>query len=131
MKKTINLIAIIALIALIAIATTSCADTSGTSTPDEGQLPARFVVLEDEDLGEYQSSIQVHNDSTSEFDRNNYTPVRHDSHMKYVVDRETRVVYIFMDKTGTRYSGMAMFPLYNADGTVMTYQGELPEVLYN
>lgn len=127
MKRTIAL----TLIVLVALAATGCSNLSATTTtPEENQLPARFVVLDDEALGDYQSAIQVHNDNTSERNKDVTTPVRYDD-MKYVVDRVTRVVYIFLDDTYTRYSGMIMTPLYNADGTVMTYEGELPQVLYN
>lgn len=127
MKKNLVLIILV----MIALAATSCSSVSSTSTtPAEGQLPARFVVIEDQALGNYQSAIQVHNDNTSQATKDLIVPVRHDE-MRFVVDRVTRVVYVFIDDTGSRYSGMTMTPLYNADGTVVIYDGELPEIFYN
>jgi hypothetical protein len=126
-----RIIIALTLLVLVALAATSCSALSATSTtPDEGQLPARFVVLDDKDLGDYQSAIQVHNDNTSQAEKDNTTAVRFDD-MQFVVDRVTRVVYIFLDDTDSRYSGMVMTPLYNTDGTVVIYEGELPQVLYN
>lgn len=121
MKKSI-IIAILFVLTLTLF--TGCSETDAT-VPTENQLPARFVVVSDESFG-YASSIQRENGGDA-FTNNN-TMVRP---MKYVVDRETLVVYIYINDTGSRYSGISLTPLYKADGSLTIYTGELPEPLYD
>lgn len=110
MKKTIAFI-----IAILACCALFCGCTSDQPQQEEVKLPSRFVVISDDEMG-YASSVQK-NPSGSVLEPATYGELT----IHYVVDRETRVVYMFYhDK------GMFLSPLFNADGTPVIYEGELP-----
>ena len=113
MKKTTFTICAILICALL-----FCGGCSEQTQPEKEtvSLPSRFVVVPDNEFG-YGSSVQ-RKPAGSEL-----SPATDgDKTMHYVVDRETRVVYMYY--SGDR--GKFMVVLMNADGTPMIYDGELP-----
>lgn len=122
MKKFIS---IAILFVLILTLFCGCSDTADDTIPAENQLPSRFVVVADKSFG-YASAVQRENGGDA-FTTNNEL----DRVMRYAVDRETRVVYIYINNTCSRYSGISLVPLYQADGSLTIYTGELPQPLYD
>lgn len=108
MKK----LACIFLIVIVTITCCSCgiADTEAEPT---AKLSERFVVIDD--------------------DLNNYAPdftgdafyVRKTNSF-YVVDRYSLAVYLYVYDGGSS-SGADFIPLFDKDGTILTYDGTLPE----
>lgn len=115
MKKFIS---IAILFVLILTLFCGCSDTADDTIPAENQLPSRFVVVADKSFG-YASAVQRENGGDA-FTTNNEL----DRAMRYAVDRETRVVYIYINNT-------CLVPLYQADGSLTIYTGELPQPLYD
>jgi hypothetical protein len=113
MKKIIAL----TLLMLVALAATSCFNSATTTTEEkpDAKLPQRFVVIDD-DLNNY----------TPDFDdgaSHNYVRT---SKSFYVVDRYSLAVYLYVYDGGNA-SGVDFIPLFNKDGTILTYDGTLPE----
>lgn len=113
MKKIIAL----TLLMLVALAATSCFNSATTTTEEkpDAKLPQRFVVIDD-DLNNY----------TPDFDDDaSHNDVRK-SVSFYVVDRYSLAVYLYMYDGGNA-SGVDFIPLFDKDGTILTYDGTLPE----
>lgn len=114
MKKLIALIILL----LVAFAATSCCNSATTTTPEEkstAKLSNRFVVIDD-DLNNYAPNFE---DGASP----NYVRT---SKSFYVVDRYSLAVYLYMYDGGNA-SGVDFIPLFDKDGTILTYDGTLPE----
>ncbi len=109
MKK----LACIFLIVIMTILCCSCAETTNSNSSTRPQLSERFVVIDDalnDYLPEFQhSSTHVHKTTTC-----------------YVVDRYSRAVYVYVYDNGNS-SGADFIPLFDKDGTILTYDGTLPE----
>lgn len=108
MFNKISAILVIALvISILAMLFTGC---TAESDPNAVTIPNRFVEI-DVNLNGY----------APDFDSSKiYT-----THSAYVVDRYSKVVYLYYYDGGDN-SGADFIPLYNPDGTIMIYDGQLP-----
>lgn len=111
MKK---LIALALTLIVVAAMFCSCGAADTEESPATPNLPSRFVIL-DEDLNDYTPGF----DTVSPH-------VINVTYCYYVVDRYSRAVYMYMYDWGDS-SGLDFIPLYTPEGTVLIYEGELPE----
>ncbi|MBQ8806050.1 MAG: hypothetical protein IJZ68_06155 [Bacteroidaceae bacterium] len=107
----ISAILVIALvISLVGMLFTGCSTEANPN--DTASIPNRFVEIGD-----------TLNGYAADFDTNN--TVINVSRTTYVVDRYSKVVYMYYYDGGDN-SGADFIPLYNPDGTIMIYDGKLP-----
>lgn len=108
MFNKISAILVIALVvSMLAMLFTGC---TAESEDNAVTIPNRFVEI-DADLNGY----------APDFDSNKIYPTR----STYVVDRYSKVVYLYYYDGGNN-SGADFITLYNPDGTVLIYDGKLP-----
>lgn len=101
------------LIVLVLVLTLSlCACTTQNPNAPAEDIPDRFVEI-DEDLNGYAPDID-----SGKVNTNRST---------YVVDRHSRIVYLYHYDGGSQGSGSDFIMLYDSDGvTPLRYTGELP-----
>lgn len=106
-NKISAILVIILVISMLAMLFTGC---TAESDPNAVAVPNRFVEI-DADINGY----------APDFDSNTVYTTR----SAYVVDRYSKVVYLYYYDGGNN-SGVDFIPLYNPDGTIMIYDGQLP-----
>ena len=70
------------------------------------------------DTTEYETE-EIETDSIIDF-----IHISNDGRLSFYYDRDTKVIYVIVHKGNSSGIGYAMSPLYNADGTLRTYNGE-------
>ncbi len=109
-NKITALLLVLLLVATLGCCFTGCSAESGSN--EKVSTPNRFVEIGD-----------TLNGYSADFDSNgtNINVTR----ATYVVDRYSKVVYMYYYDGGDN-SGADFIPLYNPDGTIMIYEGNLP-----
>lgn len=105
-RRTISIVLVLVLLCML------CAGCSANEAPDDAVIiPNRFVEI-DMNLNGYAPDFDC--DETAI------------AGTAYVVDRYSKAVYMYYFECGGN-SGLDFIPLYNPDGTIMIYDGNLPD----